>query len=51
MNLLVNLVIPDVDELADSARSGARSIQHRPNLLMPFVQHSPLPLQFKQSRH
>ena len=28
---LANLAIPDVNELADAARSGARSIQNRPS--------------------
>ena len=51
MNPLANLAIPDVEELADAARSGARSTQRRPDLLKSFVQHSPLPIQFKQKGH
>ena len=43
-NPLANLAIPDIDELADMARSHARSLQHRSDLLKSFVRHSPLSL-------
>ena len=46
-NPLANLAIPEVQELADTARSCTRSIQRRSDLLKSFVQHSPLPLQLK----
>ena len=46
-NPLANLAMPDVDELADVARSHARSLQHRSDLLKSFVRHSPLSLRLK----
>ena len=46
-NPLANLAIPDVDELADVARSHARSLQHRSDLLKSFIRHSPLSLRLK----
>ena len=46
-NPLANLPIPEVRELADTARSHTRSIQRRPDLLKSFVRHSPLPLRLK----
>ena len=46
-NPMANLAIPDTDELADVARSHARSIQHRSHLLKSFVRHSPLSLRLK----
>ena len=46
-NPMVNLAIPDIDELADVARSHARSLQHRCDLLKSFVRHSPLSLRLK----
>ena len=36
-NPMANLAIPDIDELADVARSHARSLQHRCDLLKSFV--------------
>lgn len=47
MNPMANLALTDVDELADVARSHARSLQHRADLLKSFVRHSPLSLRLK----
>lgn len=41
---MANLACHDLDTLAAAARRGGRSLQHRPQLLQSFIQHSPLPL-------
>lgn len=41
---LANFTPDNVEELADNARRGSRSIQHRQNILRAFVNHSPLSL-------
>lgn len=46
-NPLANLGCLDVDTLACNARHHARRLQHRPDLLRSFIQHSPLPLRLK----
>lgn len=46
-NPLANRAIPEVQALADTARSCTRSIQRRPDLLKAFVQHSPLLVRLK----
>ena len=46
-NPMANLALADVDALADVARSHARSLQHRSDLLKSFVRHSPLSLRLK----
>ena len=46
-NPLANFAIPDVNELTDVARSNARSLRHRSDLLISFVRHSPLSLRLK----
>ena len=43
-NRMANLAIPELEELADMARSQARSLQRRSGLLKSFVRHSPLSL-------
>ena len=47
MNPLANLTASDVGELAGMARSYARSLQHRGDLLKSFIRHSPLSLRLK----
>ncbi|MGH8759815.1 MAG: IS630 family transposase [Burkholderiales bacterium] len=47
MNPLANLPIFDSQELTIRARLHARSLQHQPDLLKSFVQHSPLSLRLK----
>ena len=47
MNPLANLAKSDVGELAGVARSHARSLQHRGDLLKSFIRHSPLSLRLK----
>ena len=44
---LANQAPDDAAELARLARHHARCLQHRPNLLWSFVEHSPLPLRHK----
>lgn len=46
-NPLANAPFFDVDELADQARTHARSLQHQPSILRSFVLHSPLSLRLK----
>lgn len=41
-NPLANLAYFDLNSLAASTRHHARQVQHRPDLLRSFVQHSPL---------
>ncbi len=44
---LANLACPDVDRLAVLGRRHARSLQHKPDLLRSFIDHSPLSLRLK----
>lgn len=47
MNPMANHPIFDVHELTTETRSHVRSVQHRPQLLKSFIQHSPLSLRLK----
>jgi transposase len=47
MNPLANAPIFDPDELAVTARCHTRALQHHPELLQSFIQHSPLSLRLK----
>ena len=47
MNPLANLAASDVGELAGVARSHARSLQYRGDLLKSCIRHSPLSLRLK----
>ena len=47
MNPLANLAASDVGELAGVARSHARLLQYRGDLLKSCIRHSPLSLRLK----
>jgi putative transposase len=47
MNPLANLPLFEAEQLTVQARFHARSIQHQPDLLKSFLQHSPLSLRLK----
>ncbi len=47
MNPMANLVITDIDSLADITRHHGRSLQRKQSLLRSFLKHTPLLLRLK----